>query len=96
MTGRLVWQLMIDGRVLAQEDVAGWSEDNTLWAGWGPRAETTRLQVRVLALRDCEAWSWGRAAALVVRSLRSESWSAPVNPGHGVIGASSPTTRLLE
>jgi polysaccharide pyruvyl transferase CsaB len=95
MTGRLVWQLLLDGRVLAQEDVAAWSEENTVWAGWGPRAAPVRLQVRVLALRDCEAWSWGRAAALVVQAVRSQGWAAPVAPGRHVVGASSPATRLL-
>jgi polysaccharide pyruvyl transferase CsaB len=74
-TGRLVWQVLVDGVAVVTEDVAGWDERCTAWVAWAARPQPVRLTVRVLALRDCEEWGWGPAAAVTVRGIRTAGWS---------------------
>jgi hypothetical protein len=74
-TGRLAWQVLLDGVVVLTEDVAGWDERCTAWVAWTAREQPVELTVRVIALRDCEQWGWGPAAAVTVRGIRTSSWS---------------------
>jgi hypothetical protein len=55
------------------------------------RDEPVRLAVRVLALRDCEEWSWGPAAAVAVRGIRTAAWNGtePVVAGTSIPRAPS-------
>ncbi|WP_336923648.1 polysaccharide pyruvyl transferase family protein [Aquipuribacter sp. SD81] len=79
--GRMAVQVLVDGTVVWQEDVAGWDERCTVWCAWTPPADGSRLEVRSTALRDCEDWGWGRAGAVLVHSLRVPPW--PEGAGHG-------------
>jgi hypothetical protein len=67
--------VLVDGVVAVTEDVAGWDERCTAWVAWAARPRPVRLTVRVLALRDCEEWGWGPAAAVTVRGVRTAGWS---------------------
>jgi hypothetical protein len=85
-TGRLVWQVLADGEAVLAEDVAGWDERCSVWVAWAERERPLRLAVRVLALRDCEPWGWGPAAAVTVRGIRTAGWSGtePIVAGTSV------------
>ncbi|HEV7826922.1 MAG TPA: polysaccharide pyruvyl transferase family protein [Mycobacteriales bacterium] len=90
-TGRLAWQVLLDGEVVLTEDVAGWDERCTAWVAWAARDEPVRFAVRVLALRDCEEWGWGPAAAVAVRGIRTAAWNGtePVVAGTSIPRAPS-------
>lgn len=95
--GWLVWQVILEGRVVLAEDVAGWREPVTSWLGWGAAQGDVRLQVRVLVLRDCGGRQWRRASALRVSSVRAHLWpgGATLPEGQWVVTSSSPGAALL-
>lgn len=69
LAGRLVYQVLLNGAPVIEEDVAMWDSVNTvrvLWPAVGPRSV---LGIRVVALRDCETWNWGRAGRVVLLHL---------------------------
>lgn len=88
--GRLAYQLLLDGQVLLEEDVALWPYPNDVRILWTPLRPSTELAVRVVALRDCEPWSWGRAGRIFLRDLLFTDCPADARPG---IYVTSPFSR---
>lgn len=97
LRGRLVWQVRANGRVLVTEDVASWSEDVSIWLGWGPAAGDVRLEVRVVVLADCEGREWRRASGLHLRRVVASAWPGAASLGEGewVASCSSPRAAVL-
>lgn len=89
--GRLAYQVLLDGKKLFQVDVAAWQERNTVWVATVPERDEVELTVRIVALRDCEPWGWGRAAAVTIEAARQVSW--PAGSAGPVWGASVPQPR---
>ncbi len=91
--GRLVYQIRLDGRVLLEEDVAFWPNMNDVRIVWRAASERSELAIRVVALRNCESWSWGRAGRIAVHELTHEACDSQTPPG---VLATSPYSRRVE
>lgn len=90
--GRLAYEVYIGGHILFQQDITSWQPRNTVWAALESESDTVVVEVRVLALRDCEDWDWGAASALRIEGVRVLPW-----PGASGLawGASSPYSTPL-
>jgi polysaccharide pyruvyl transferase WcaK-like protein len=85
--GRIAYEVLVDGRRLFRQDVAVWKPRNTVWIARTAVGDHVRVEVRIVALRDCEAWNWGPAAATRIEAVRRLPWAG----GESLIwGASSP------
>lgn len=89
--GRIAYEVLVDGEPLFRHDVAAWKPRNSVWIGKRPDRDHIEVEVRVVALRDCEDWSWGRVAKVIIEGIRAQQWS-----GSKVAwGASSPAAVRL-
>lgn len=92
LAGRIVYQVLLNGVPVLEEDVAMWDSVTTVRIVWTAIGEGSVLGVRVLALRDCEPWNWGRAGRVVVLQLSHRSF--PGRPASQVF-STSPFARSL-
>jgi len=92
LAGRIVYQVLLNGVPVIEEDVAMWDSVTTVRIVWSAIGERSILGVRVLALRDCEPWNWGRAGRVVVLNLSHRSF--PGRPALQVF-STSPFARSL-
>jgi polysaccharide pyruvyl transferase WcaK-like protein len=85
--GRIAYEVRVDGHRLFRQDVAVWKPRNTVWIARVAESDRVRIEVRIVAMRNCEAWNWGPAAATRIEAVRRLPWdgAAPL-----VWGASSP------
>ena len=67
--GRLVYQVLLDDRILLEEDAAFWSEINTIRVIWRSVGVESHLRIRAVAKKDCKPWNWGRAGRLLVLGI---------------------------
>jgi polysaccharide pyruvyl transferase WcaK-like protein len=89
--GRIAYEVRVDGRQLFRQDVAVWKPRNTVWIARTAAGDSVRIEVRIVALRDCEAWNWGPASATRIEAVRRLPWAG----GESLVwGASSPMARL--
>jgi len=90
--GRLAYEVIVDSEVLFRQDVTEWNPRNTVWIAKVPEQTELDIRVRLVALRDCEDWNWGKATSIVIEGARALPW----NGGPGMVwGASSPAARAL-
>ncbi len=88
LQGRLVTQLLVDGEGLFQTDIAATSGATQASITRESDSGTVTVEVRLVALRDCEDWGWGTAVPVsvsnvVVReAIEPPGWttSTPVSP----------------
>lgn len=64
--GRLKYQVFINDTLLLEEDIALWKESNQINIHFNPSKEKSTIRIRVLAIKDCENWNWGKAAVIIV------------------------------
>ena len=67
--GRLVYQVLLNDRLVLEEDVSLSKDPNDVRIEWFTEGTASMLQVRVLARRNCESWNWGKAARIIVRKV---------------------------
>ncbi|PFN07076.1 hypothetical protein [Bacillus cereus] len=67
--GRLQYQVLLNGQLLLEEDICDWKESNQISINWNSRIEENTISIRVLAKKDCETWSWGRAATILIERM---------------------------
>lgn len=91
-TGRLQYEVWLDDMLLLTEDVAQSDAINEIRIAWLAKADEARFRVRVIALRDCESWSWGRQGRLELRRI---THGAALVEDPLTISASSPHSALL-
>ena len=85
--GRIAYEVLVDGNPLFRQDVAVWKPRNTVWIARIAHGDRVRIEVRIVALRDCEDWNWGPAAATRIEAVRRLPWAG----GESLVwGASSP------
>lgn len=89
LAGRLAYEVSLDGETLFREDIAGWSERNSVWIAKRTMADSVQLRVRVVALRKTENWGWGKAAAMTIEAVRVLPWASTTDLEWG---ASSPAS----
>ena len=68
-TGRLKYQVLVDDTPIFEEDIAYWRESNCISIPFKASRVSTRISVKVTAIKDCEQWSWGRAGKITVERL---------------------------
>ncbi|MGC0274674.1 polysaccharide pyruvyl transferase family protein [Pseudactinotalea sp. Z1739] len=89
--GRLLYQVLVDETLLFEQDVTAWQPRNSVWIG--KRSSEMTVKVRILALRDCEDWNWGKATAITIEAARVLPWDPPSDQDL-VWGASSPGVQV--
>lgn len=65
--GRMVYQVYINGILVVSEDVAYYKGENLITT-YCPKVIKT-VEIRVMALVDCEDWGWGKAASIRVNKI---------------------------
>jgi polysaccharide pyruvyl transferase WcaK-like protein len=85
--GRIAYEVIVDGTQLFRQDIAAWKPRNTIWIARAPDADHVRIEVRIVALRDCEDWDWGPAGVLRIEAVRALPWDGTETL---LWGASSP------
>ena len=91
--GRLAYQILVNDKVILQEDVAMWRETNQICLDTNAFSEKiNEIKIRVIALRNCEDWGWGEAGSVVIErvSIRNR-----VENRNEKVTASSPYSQLL-
>lgn len=89
--GRIEYLVKLDGIEICSEDIADWSHLNLIQIVFQAQSDECVLDVEIRAIRDCEAWNWGRAAKVIVQSMSLQETNLH---GHPRVMASSPFTRL--
>jgi hypothetical protein len=74
LRGRLAFKVLLNNEILFKEDICDWKEINRSTIKWKAVSDKDSLSIEVYALRNCEDWSWGRAATVLFEklSLRKE------------------------
>lgn len=67
--GYMAYQVMLEGELLLEEDIALWRLPNSVQINWIPEKENSILEIRVVALQDCKPWQWGRASRMIIRDV---------------------------
>lgn len=67
--GYMAYQILLDGEILLEEDIALWRQPNSIQINWVPDKEKSILEARIVALRDCEPWQWNRASRTIWRDV---------------------------
>lgn len=87
VAGHLAYSVLVGDQLLFTQDVTAWQPRNTVWIAVGPEVADPTVTVRLHALKDCPAWSWGESSPLTIERGRTMAWQA----GTGIEwGASSP------
>ncbi len=66
---RLCYNIFLDERLLLEEDVSSWAETNHIQILWRPTHSTSVLRIHTLAIKNCEAWTWGHAGRIIVKKI---------------------------
>lgn len=85
--GRLAYEVLADGEVIFAQDVVEWQPRNTVWVARRAQRDHVEISVRLVALRDCENWNWGKATTMTIEAARSLPWDGGSDLAWG---ASSP------
>jgi polysaccharide pyruvyl transferase CsaB len=57
--GRIRYEIYIDGKRVYKEDIAKNGKPNNLTFNFSARENIAVLELKLIALKDCEKWSWG-------------------------------------
>ncbi len=85
--GRLFYQILLNDRLLLEEDISDWDEANSVVIRWRAAQPTNELSIRVVTKAGCETWNWGWAGRLVIKRIHSRVFD---HPGGYEVTASSP------
>ncbi|WP_413378288.1 hypothetical protein [Alkalihalobacillus sp. 1P02AB] len=67
--GRMKYQVLLNENVFIEEDISQWQESNTISIPFRAEDNSSKISIRIVAIRDCEKWSWGRAGTLIIERL---------------------------
>ena len=67
--GRLVYSVSLNDQLLLLEDVCMWKDTNFINIKWKSQEKIEKLEILVEAIKDCEKWSWGKAARLFIERI---------------------------
>ncbi|WP_096272593.1 hypothetical protein [Paucisalibacillus globulus] len=89
--GRLKYQVILNNNILVEEDIAHWRETNQVIIPVNKLNNLCELRVRVIAIKNCEEWNWGRAGTLFIERINIRK----TNSIKKVI-VSSPFSKVIE
>jgi hypothetical protein len=69
LRGRLKYQIIMNNKILLEEDICDWKETSQIHLKWRSKLKRNDLVIRVLAIRDCEDWSWGKAGTILIERI---------------------------
>lgn len=67
--GRLKYQVFLNEKKILEEDVAQWGLTNQIFIPIDSDKTHQNLSIRVLALKDCEEWNWGKAGRIRIEKV---------------------------
>jgi len=67
--GRMEYRILINGAIIMKEDIALWGLPNGVTILFQARDDECAMEVEIIAIKDCEPWSWGRAGELKIKDL---------------------------
>ena len=67
--GRIKYQVLLNNKILLEEDISKWRESNQIKVTFKSDFDKNILSLRILAMKNCEDWSWGRAATLLIERV---------------------------
>ncbi|WML58602.1 hypothetical protein [Neobacillus sp. PS2-9] len=67
--GRLKYQILLDEKVLMEEDISLWKESNQILIKWIPENAMSHISIRTIAIKNCESWNWGKASTLLIERI---------------------------
>jgi hypothetical protein len=88
---RLIYKVLVDDAVIAQEDISDWKESNVIQMCWVPDREKVKVSVRVEALTNCELHNWGTAGTILIEKIQVTDFSKALEFS---VHATSPFTTL--
>ncbi|NBJ68811.1 hypothetical protein [Clostridium sp. 1xD42-85] len=68
-SGRLKYQVFLNKELLLEEDIAKWGLTNQIFIPLDSNKSHQNLSIRILALRGCEEWNWGKAARVKIEKI---------------------------
>jgi hypothetical protein len=68
-TKRLKYEVYINNEKFLEEDISSWRETNQVIINLTPKTAVNTLKIRVVSMRNCEDWNWGRAATILVERI---------------------------
>ncbi|MBO1005556.1 hypothetical protein [Pseudogracilibacillus auburnensis] len=91
--GRLKYQVILNNGIILEEDISDWKESNHIHIKFISLKEGDVLNIRTIALKDCEKWGWGRASMVYIERivLRNKKHNCNLS-----VTASSPYTRIVK
>ena len=68
-TGRLKYQVFLNDNLILEEDIAHWKEINHVDIHFKPIDNVSKLRVKILSMKDCETWNWGKAGTIIIERV---------------------------
>ncbi|RFA32091.1 hypothetical protein CAI16_19010 [Virgibacillus dokdonensis] len=92
LSNRLKYQVFCNNKLILEEDVAFWQETNEIIIPVTSDIHEIKLSFKVIAIKDCEPWSLGKAATLIIERiiLRKQSLKSRQ------VQASSPFSKIFK
>lgn len=87
--GRMKYQVFYDEEPIIEEDISMWRETNQIIIPIKKGTSNLKLKVRIIAIKNCEPWNWGKAGTLIIEKIS-------LRKGHTVenVTASSPYSKI--
>lgn len=90
--GRLKYQVLLNEVVILEEDISLWKEINQVNLHFKANKINESLKIRLIAIKDCEDWNWGKAGTIVIENLTLRKSELNSN----LVEATSPHSKILE
>lgn len=90
--GRLKYQLLLNDNMILEEDIALWKESNQINIHFKTLNERSTLTIRIIAVKDCEKWNWGKAGAIIIERVVLRKSDKKIE----LIDATSPFSNIIK
>lgn len=92
--GRIKYQVLIQDKVLLEEDIAFWKETNQIIIPLKELKDSNEIEVKVkvIAVKNCETWNWGKAGTIIIERICLRN---NYNDGIDKVHTSSPHSKVL-
>lgn len=90
-TGRMKYQILLGDKLLLEEDISAWKETNQIQIQFKALENQAELNIKVVAMKDCESWNWGKAATMIVERISIRKSVEEVE----MVKASSPYSHII-
>lgn len=66
---RMKYQVSLNGQIILEEDICYWRETNQIQISWTPDSNLYELAIKIIAVKDCEDWNWGKAGTILIEKV---------------------------